>query len=424
VATVSILIPAFNQSQYLRQAVDSALAQTRTDIEIVVVDDGSTDDTPQVLAGYAGEPRLRVIRQDNAGLAAARNRALREATGQYLCFLDSDDALLPDAVERHLAILEGDAGVAFTYSDVRIIDDQGAIQTPHTPVHAARTVVSGDILDSLILGGYFPPVSVMLRRGILDAAGSFDPALGGHADYDLWLRISAAGGRAVYIGEPLALYRRHPAGMSRDAVHMRATRAMALTKLARQAPARLASGLAYAQDLLSEMHAANAALHVMWRRLQDRLWWHDDLRYFDFTEQFETARRTVRTPDAAAVWGVEMGGETCRALFLHPTARLEYVVPTGAAGLLTGQLGLHPAVWDNPEARPVRFHVEVDDVTKFETVLNPSATADRRWRGFELPVPAAAEAEHRVVIATTYVERPTFCWALWRDVRFGWRAIS
>ncbi len=419
---VSIIVPAYNQGRFLRGAVESALDQRDQDVEVIVVDDGSTDETAAVAEALAAsDGRVRVVRQENAGVAAARNTGLRHATGRYVCFLDADDALEGGAVAAHCAVLDEDPQVAFTYGDVLLVDEDGRRLPTSYSVGQARTMLSGDILPSLVLGGYFPPASVMVRRRVLDEVGGFGPALGGHADYDLWLRIVADGRHAVYVDVPVARYRRHPSGMSRDVEHMRVTRTAALDRLLRAHPERMARAIAAMQDTMSDFAAANLELQRAWERLQASEWVRDYGHVFDLTAQFETATRAVRTPDAAARWNVDMNGDWGEAIFLHPTGRLEYDVPTGASGLVCGALGLHPSVWDNPEARPTRFHVEVDGRTRFECVIDPAVAADRGWHRFELPVAGAGIGRHTIALATTLIDRPTFCWALWNGVRFLWR---
>ena len=419
---VSVVIPAYNQARFLRTAVESVLDEPRDDVEVIVVDDGSTDDTPTIATALAArDGRVRLVRQPNAGVAAARNAGLRLASGRHVCFLDADDALLAGGMAAHCAVLDGDPAVAFTYGDALLVDEEDRRLPETYSVGRARTILSGDILPSLLLGGYFPPASVMVRRDVLDRIGGFEPALGGHADYDLWLRIVAGGGRAVYLGAPVARYRRHPAGMSRDVEHMRATRTAALERLFRTHPSGAARSVAAMQDTMGAFAAANAELRAAWDRLQQAEWLRERGQVFDLTKEFDAARRTVRTPDAAARWNVTMHGEWGEVIFLHPTARLDYDVPTGASGLVCGAFGLHPAVWDNAEARPVRFHLEVDGGTRFESVIDPSVPAHRCWHSFEVPVASVDGDTHSLALATTVVDRPTFCWALWRSVRFLWR---
>lgn len=419
---VTIVIPACNQARFLPAALDSVLAQPLEHLTVVVVDDGSTDDTAAIAAQVAAsDARVRVLGQRNAGVAAARNAGLRAATGDYVCFLDADDVLLPDALAGQLSILEADPTVAFAYGDVISIDEQGRPTGDTYSVERARTVLSGDIFSSLMLGGYFPPGAALVRRAVLEEIGTFDPALAGHADYELWLRLAGAGKPAVYTGRPVLQYRRHAAGMSRDVVHMRLDRARALEKVLRAAPAPASLAVGELQDTLSELSGINADLRRSWEDLQASLWMREHPHVYDLTEHLEEATRVTRTPDAAGRWAVQMHGEWSDTIFLHPTARLEYVVPTGAPGLMTGAFAMHPAVWDKPDARPTRFHVEVDGRARLESVVDPGVAAERGWHPFELPVPAATDGRHVITLATTLVDRATFCWALWKGPRFLWR---
>ena len=235
-ALISFVIPAFNMDGFVARAIDSALAQTHTPVEVIVIDDGSTDDTPKALASYRERPNVTLIRQTNAGLSAARNRGLASSRGELVCFLDADDFLAPTFAAKLRAALGEDPKAGFAYSDVQRVDRFGERADDYS-VATARRTVHGDIFDSLILGGYFTPNCVLVRRSVLDAVGPFDPELGGHADYEMWLRIVAAGYRAAFVSERLAYYRLHPGSMSQDVDHMRATRILALERVARRTPA-------------------------------------------------------------------------------------------------------------------------------------------------------------------------------------------
>src|SRR5438093_705810 len=188
---VSIIIPAYNQAKFLAQAIDSALQQTHPDLEVIVIDDGSTDDTSEIAARFANQ--IRYIHQDNTGLPGARNRGIRESKGEYLCFLDSDDFYHPEKIQRQVALLDADPRLGFVYCDIITTDEAGQPLAEQCSVNSASRQMSGNIFQTLMMAGYFPPHTVMIRRQVLDAVGDFDPPLGGHADYDLWLRVSAAG---------------------------------------------------------------------------------------------------------------------------------------------------------------------------------------------------------------------------------------
>src|SRR5436190_9018266 len=120
--TVSVVIPTYNYARYLGAAIDSALQQTHAPLEVIVVDDGSTDDTPRLLDGYGD--RIRVIRQKNSGVAAARNAGVREARGELIAFLDSDDLWKPRKLELQIARFEADPGLGLVHCGAETLDDQ------------------------------------------------------------------------------------------------------------------------------------------------------------------------------------------------------------------------------------------------------------------------------------------------------------
>jgi glycosyltransferase involved in cell wall biosynthesis len=184
---VSVVIPTYQHGRYLGRAVASVRAQGRDDLEIVVVDDGSTDETPRVLAELAG-PDLRAIRVSHAGRTAARNRGIRESRGEWVAFLDADDRWLPGKLDAQMRALAraGDAA-AFTYGGSAMVDDDGEVRSlrPATPACTPAT---------LVWGNQVPTSSVVARRSALTAVGLFDESLPSLSeDWDLWLRLATAG---------------------------------------------------------------------------------------------------------------------------------------------------------------------------------------------------------------------------------------
>jgi glycosyltransferase involved in cell wall biosynthesis len=210
-ASVSVVIPCFDQGRYLGEAIASALAQVRADVEVIVVDDGSTDETPRVAAAH---PSVRYIRQANAGTAAARNRGLREARGELVLFLDADDRLRPDAIATGAAWLEAHPGAAFVAGHVWLIDADGVagpqpVQDHEAPGYAAL------LRDNWI----WTPGVVLYRRDAVEAAGGFDAGAGGSADYDLNVRLARR--HAFGCHHQIVLdYRQHAASMTRDPAYM------------------------------------------------------------------------------------------------------------------------------------------------------------------------------------------------------------
>lgn len=211
---LSIVIPAYNVSAYIRQAVESALDQSVRDIEVIVVEDGSTDDTFTMLDQVRSErsdPRLILIRQNNAGLSAARNTGIRHARGSFIGFLDGDDAWGPAKAERHLAVMDNDASIAITYSHSICIGEDGAA-TGYKLEPARPEMTLHDLIRSNQFGNGSTPV---VRRDCFMKAGVFRENLKSCEDYDMWCRIlSLKGFRAVLVPESLTLYRIRPDSLS------------------------------------------------------------------------------------------------------------------------------------------------------------------------------------------------------------------
>ena len=181
---VSVIIPTFNRATMVGQAVESVLAQTFSDFELIVVDDGSTDETEKVLSGYLDQ--ILYLQQPNRGVSAARNRGIRRARGQLIAFLDSDDLWLPEKLFRQTRF--------FHHRPEALI-----CQTEEIWIRNGRRVnpkkrhqkLSGDIFVPSLELCLVSPSAVMLRRLLFDEIGFFDEALPACEDYDLWLRISS-----------------------------------------------------------------------------------------------------------------------------------------------------------------------------------------------------------------------------------------
>jgi glycosyltransferase involved in cell wall biosynthesis len=208
---VSIVIPCFNQGRFLGDAIQSACRQSHPNVEVLVVDDGSTDDTARVAAAHPGAIYRR---QPNAGTAAARNHGLRVSRGEFIVFLDADDRLLPDAIAHGLEYLVAHADAAFVTGHVRLIDEAGAPGVVPAQDHEPAGYAA------LLRWNYiWTPGVVTYRRSVVDAAGGFDPSAGGSADIELNLRLA----RRLPIGchhRVTLEYRQHGANMTRDPAHM------------------------------------------------------------------------------------------------------------------------------------------------------------------------------------------------------------
>jgi glycosyltransferase involved in cell wall biosynthesis len=179
---VSVVIPTYNRSEMLREAVDSVLAQEFREFELIVVDDGSTDNTPRVLEAYGDD--IRYFRQDNKGVSAARNRGIDLASGTLIAFLDSDDLWLPQKLARQMAFFDRHA-------------DALICQTQEIWVRNGRRVnprnrhqkLSGMFYESSLSLCLVSPSAVMIKKHLFDIVGKFDESLPACEDYELWLRI-------------------------------------------------------------------------------------------------------------------------------------------------------------------------------------------------------------------------------------------
>ena len=269
--SLSLVIATYNHGRYLAAALDSVLAQTRP-TEIIVVDDGSTDDTPAVLARFA--PRVRVHRQDNRGLSAARNAGVELARGDYIGFLDADDVIAPTKLDKQAAVLDADPQVGWTYCDVRIADEvTGESRLASERFRYPGRRLDGWLFPELVRGNFMPVMAPLVRRAALAAAGEFDARLTPMEDWDLWLRLSLVA-EARYLAEPLATYRVRAAGVSRDRTRMERGRFLVLDKLARTCPDALRELGAPGRRIVADMHnwfAAEAGARGDWREARRRL---------------------------------------------------------------------------------------------------------------------------------------------------------
>ena len=210
---VSTVIPTYNRAADCVVAVGSALAQTHADQEILVVDDGSTDDTEAVLRARFGE-RIRYLKQANAGVSAARNLGIARARGEAVAFLDSDDTWLPDKLARQVAVLEARPAVGLVITSMLVVNPDGSVKERFS----RRTTIptDGRVLPHVLRNPAMTPSTALIRTDVLRALGGFDPTLRTAEDLDLHLRIALRHEVAV-IDEPLVRYLRSDLGLSGSA---------------------------------------------------------------------------------------------------------------------------------------------------------------------------------------------------------------
>lgn len=221
---VSVITPAWNAAAHVSATIDSVRRQTFTDWEMVVVDDGSTDGTVGLVCGYSAlDPRIRLVRQTNAGPSAARNRAMREARGRFFAFLDSDDLWHPEFLQAQIEIFE-------RHPDTGLVTGNGLFLggpfdgMPTRPITPGAPVLP---LTDIIANERAIFIMTVIRRAVFDTIGGFDEAQWTSEDYDFWIRSAVAGFIVRRNPRPLGLYRVRGDSLSRDRVRM--IRGMLLT---------------------------------------------------------------------------------------------------------------------------------------------------------------------------------------------------
>lgn len=295
---VSVVIPAYNAARYLTGSIPSVLAQSWTDFELIVVNDGSTDATEACVASY-DDPRIRLVSQANRGLAGARNGGIRSARGEFVAFLDADDLWHPEKLACHVAHLQSHPAVGVSYSASAFMDDQGRdmhlMQSPKLTGVTARDV----FLRNPVGNGSAP----VIRRRALDAI-AFDAPTGAEGerwyfderfrqseDIECWLRIALSTRWAFEgLGEPLTRYRLNAGGLSAALDKQHATWEAAVEKARAINPGFVAE----------HEHAARAY----------------QLRYL--------ARRALSMGEARRGWAL-----LCQALVMHPGMWREEPARTG-----------------------------------------------------------------------------------------------
>jgi glycosyltransferase involved in cell wall biosynthesis len=202
---VSVVIPNHNYGHYLASAIDSVLAQTYPRVEIIVVDDGSTDGSEDVLRAYGA--RIRWIRQQRGGVSSARNRGIEEGAGELIALLDADDLWHPEKLDKQVVLL-ADPAVGMVYTGLAYIDGDGRVVGTSAPRWRGRILKDFMMSLGMTVSGSSP----LIRRSCFEAVGLFDPALSTSADWDMWRRI-ACHYEVQLAAEALTFYRLHGSSM-------------------------------------------------------------------------------------------------------------------------------------------------------------------------------------------------------------------
>jgi glycosyltransferase involved in cell wall biosynthesis len=202
---ISVIMPSFNAEKYLQQAVDSVIHQTYPCVELIVVDDGSTDTSRDILERYGN--RIRLKGQQNKGPYPARNLGLRESKGKFVAFLDADDYWHPEFLEKlHDALIRSDA--EFAYCGWQNVGDSAPSSRPHIP----PKYEDGEPVRTFLKECPWPIHAILMRRQTVVRMGGFSERCFSAMDYDLWLRLAASGSRMIRVPEVLSFYRWHNCG--------------------------------------------------------------------------------------------------------------------------------------------------------------------------------------------------------------------
>ncbi len=204
---VSVVIPSYNRADYIPATLDSVLAQTFSDFELVFIDDGSTDNTEEILKKYIEkDKRVKYFKQENSERAVARSFGIKQSEADLVCLVDSDDLWYANKLEKQVKVMDENPNVVLVYAAVNRIDFDS------NPVKAAARQLegfSGDVFPKLLTRNFIPSVTPMIRRDVLEKVGAQVTEFIPYEDWDFWMRISRHGD-FYHIEEPLGDYRLHP----------------------------------------------------------------------------------------------------------------------------------------------------------------------------------------------------------------------
>jgi glycosyltransferase involved in cell wall biosynthesis len=259
--TVSVVIPTYNCARFIGDALASVLAQTYRDFEVVLVDDGSTDDTR--LRAESFPPNVKYLYQANRGPATARNTGIQHSCGEYIAFLDADDIWLPRKLERQVEAFEMGTGSDVVYTWWRWINEAGVpLPEVHKPTH------QGNVLEKLMRGCFILPSIVMMRRTCFEQAGFFDTRLRHSDDWDILLRIAAQGYQFTFIPEVLVGKRVHEYNLSSEASKSLEDSRVMLDRVLSELPPHLAR-LSYRETALRNLLIHTSAQFIRQGQLEE-----------------------------------------------------------------------------------------------------------------------------------------------------------
>ncbi|MBE9030967.1 glycosyltransferase [filamentous cyanobacterium LEGE 11480] len=253
--TISVVIPTYNSTKTVLDTIASVQAQTFDDIEIIVIDDGSTDDLQSCLAPILADARVKVYRYANGGLPVARNRGIARSTGEYIAFVDADDLWTPNKLEKQLKALQDNPRAGLAYSWTYFMEEDGQRYHTDRPIW-----FQGDVLKDLLMWNFLCHGSnPLIRRSVIAAVGDFDPSLPSAEDWDYWLRI-ATGWEFALVPEPQIYYRQSGGAMSAKVEVMEAAQLEVLDRAFQRAPATLQP---YRRPGMAKIYQYSAQLYLI-----------------------------------------------------------------------------------------------------------------------------------------------------------------
>lgn len=218
---VSVIIPSYNSASFIKAAIDSVLTQTYKNYEIIVIDDGSTDDTRIVLKPYLEKKLIKYIYQNNKGVSGARNTGIKIAIGKYIKFLDADDILLPECLQKQVNFLEKNKNFGIVYSDFCYFNKKKQFfRLGHHLTNAEKIHPVGNILSHLLMGNFIATDTLLFRKSVIDNVGLFNESLSHLEDWEYLLRTAIARFRFGYVKEVLVLCLLRQNSLSRNTLAM------------------------------------------------------------------------------------------------------------------------------------------------------------------------------------------------------------
>jgi glycosyltransferase involved in cell wall biosynthesis len=252
---ISVIIPTYNATKTVLATIASVQAQTYRDIEIIVINDGSTDNLLEYLAPTVTDARVKIYSYPNGGLPVARNRGIARSTGEYIAFIDADDLWTPDKLERQLQALAANPKAGLAYSWTYFMEEDGEHYHTDRPIWFEGNVLKDLMLWNFLCHGSNP----LIRRSVIDAVGEFDPTLPSAEDWDYWLRIAAQWEFAL-VPQPQIYYRQSGGAMSAKVEVMEMAQLEVLDRAVKRSPASLQP---YHRQGMAKIYQYSAQLYLI-----------------------------------------------------------------------------------------------------------------------------------------------------------------